>query len=143
MCTHASMDFQLSRAGPQEFTAPMHLSSLTLLSSSQACSSFLQSVCLFVLLVIGIKGWSLTGDLGFKCILPGCLLSLRVKLTLLCGPPQLPHQKWQREQEMPRPIVDISLSFSLCLQSLLLLKDSQHQHLEEWCGEEGGRWEQS
>lgn len=45
------------------------------------------SVCLFVLLVIGIKGWSLAGDLGFKSILPGCLLSLRVKLSPLHGPP--------------------------------------------------------
>lgn len=95
------MDFQLSRAGPQEFAALMHLSFFNSELFPGLLFVFSISVCLFVLLVIGIKGWSLAGDLGFKCILPGSLLSMRVKLSLLRGPPKLPHQKWQREQEMP------------------------------------------
>lgn len=137
MCAH--QHGLLAEPALQELAAPTHLSSFNY-SEPFPGIHFVSSVsvCLFVLLVIGIKGWSLAGDLGFKCILPGCLLSMRVALSPLHGP-LITSSEVSGRTGNAVPLVDISLSYSLNSLSPLLLKNSYlpHQHLREWCGGDG------
>lgn len=138
MCAH--QHGLLAELALQELAAPTHLSSFNY-SEPFPGIHFVSSisVCLFVLLVIGIKGWLLAGDLGFKCILPGCLLSMRVELSPLHGPPNHLIRGVRENWKCSVPLVDISLSYSLNSLSPLLLKNSYllHQHLWEWCGGDG------